>query len=93
MTITNCIRCGEASAIRDVHGYSLDQVNEYLGLGRPLIRAKDGWAVYYCLPCAKTWLFPLIDARCGNTTDQILADFQADEAKHVVSPGRTVEDS
>lgn len=35
--------------------------------------------VFFCVPHAVKYLFPLIDSAFGNTTGKILEDFRADE--------------
>lgn len=69
-----CTMCGtdQDVHIRDRYGYSIEAVKgSYVGSQQLILQDENGWKLYFCVPCAHSWLFPYIEKAVGYTAEKV----------------------
>lgn len=84
-----CNICGTDVDVvtRDWKGFSLEAVKNSTGpLDKSIVKDDNGWRIFFCLPCAHSWLFPYMEKAVGYTAERILNEILAMTDKYV--PGK-----
>ena len=83
--------------IRDRVGYSLEVVKNAGVVSKDsILKDEGGWRLFFCVPCAHSWLFPYLERSVGYTSNKILGEIlnYTDKAVVVTKPeGESQSDS